>query len=336
MSYWFDSKHHQKRFYLNPYVKAIDKCLSRVKPPYDISRVPRSIEKDLPFWKASEYRAWLLFYSIPILKSFLPADYIHHLALLVSAVHTLLSTNITIDALKRAECMLKCFYELIPTLYPKELCTMNVHSLIHLTECVRRWGPLWCYSIFGFENMNGFLKRQCHSTKNVLPQMIRSLHTRQTLPSLQKKLEKTESKQTMEFLKKIGSFQKVLSTKQHTGPLGKISVRKVTHIESQMLAAAEFSVPDKVSIFPRYMINRLVVHSRERTREGGTRDNTVCILRSSTGNPMFGSVQTLCGVGVAHIALVKIFENTDEGILADLPASTLEIPYPRLTLLSTK
>ena len=139
---WFNSKYHGLRFYLKHQMEDIDKMLLRIKPPSEIPRTPRSIMKNLPFWKANEYRAWLLFYSLPILKSFLPSDYIYHLALLVSAIHILLSTDITSQQISQAEELLQLFYELLPSLYPKELCTMNVHSLIHLPAYVRRWGPL--------------------------------------------------------------------------------------------------------------------------------------------------------------------------------------------------
>ena len=32
--------------------------------------------------------------------------------------------------------------------------TVNVHLLNHLPVCVKKWGPLWAYSCFHFENMN--------------------------------------------------------------------------------------------------------------------------------------------------------------------------------------
>ena len=96
----------------------------------------------------------------------------------------LLCTSITNSLLEAAHLMLFRFYELIPSLYPSTLCTMNCHTLIHLCESVERWGPLWCYSTFGFENLNGYIKRHCHGTRNVLPQLIHNVRTHQTLPFL--------------------------------------------------------------------------------------------------------------------------------------------------------
>ena len=47
----------------------------------------------------------------------------------------------------------------MPELYGDESCTLNMHSLIHLSTFVKMWGLLWVYSCFGFENMNGHLKK---------------------------------------------------------------------------------------------------------------------------------------------------------------------------------
>lgn len=49
--------------------------------------------------------------------------------------------------------------------------TMNVHLLSHLHECVLDWGPLWAYSCFYFEGMNGQLKRFFHGTREMNKQV---------------------------------------------------------------------------------------------------------------------------------------------------------------------
>ena len=56
---------------------------------------------------------------------------------------------------------LNLFYHLVPELYGQEVCTANMHALVHLSQFVYNWGPLWGYSCFGFESMNGFLRTNC-------------------------------------------------------------------------------------------------------------------------------------------------------------------------------
>ena len=61
------------------------------------------------------------------------------------------------------------FTEIVSVLYyiyiGEKRTTMNVHLLSHLVDCVKRWGPLWAYSCFVYETMNGHLKKLFHGTK---------------------------------------------------------------------------------------------------------------------------------------------------------------------------
>ena len=67
--FMLNGQYKNHRFYLFKEVKQIDEMLLCIKPPHEFRRTPRSIEKTLSYWKASEFRAWLLYYSIPILLS---------------------------------------------------------------------------------------------------------------------------------------------------------------------------------------------------------------------------------------------------------------------------
>jgi len=107
----------------------------------------------------------------------LPPDYIYHLSLLVSAMHILLGDIIPIADVKVADEQSNLFYYLVPELYSEELCTANKDILIHLSGCVLNWGPLWAYSCFGFESMNGHLRANCHGARYVLPQLVHTIHT---------------------------------------------------------------------------------------------------------------------------------------------------------------
>ena len=49
--------------------------------------------------------------------------------------------------------------------------TMNAHQLRHYVYFVRRFGPLWVYSCFGFETMNGCLTNMIHGTRHIAEQV---------------------------------------------------------------------------------------------------------------------------------------------------------------------
>ena len=90
LSVCLDSKNHSRRYYLGRATEEIDKRLKCIKPPPEFRRTPVSSFKQ---WKASEFRAWLLYYCLPVLYDLLPSDYIYHLSLLDSAVHILLKNS---------------------------------------------------------------------------------------------------------------------------------------------------------------------------------------------------------------------------------------------------
>ena len=200
LKYWFLSKYHSGAFYLGSKLKKIDTILLRQQPPHKLSWPPRSIEKHVKYFKASELRTWLLFYSLPLLLDNLPPLYFHHYALLVCAVHMLLQDEITSSQINAAENMLCDFCRLLPEPYGEDSCTANAHLLLHLTKYVRLWGPLWTHSAFGFENKNGHLKRFFHGRGNTVPQLMFNVDVSQTLQLVHMKLMETESPETISFL----------------------------------------------------------------------------------------------------------------------------------------
>ena len=65
----------------------------------------------------SEFRNWLLFYSIPVLSGILPNPYLTHLSLLIAGILLLSSECITPSERQDAEKYLKDFYLTFADLY---------------------------------------------------------------------------------------------------------------------------------------------------------------------------------------------------------------------------
>lgn len=109
---------------------------------------------------------------LPVLLPYMPHNHYHHFAILVTAIRTLLSSP-TNDDIRIAGLLLETFVRenrnlygelnnlitifsmLLPvSIIPVDSAdTINVHSLCHLGEQVRDFGPLWANSMFPFENM---------------------------------------------------------------------------------------------------------------------------------------------------------------------------------------
>ena len=203
MNCWFNKSNHRKPFYLGSKLKSLDSELLKQKPPHDFTRAPRSIQKHMKHWKASEFRVWLLFYSLPLHLNKLPPLFYHHYALLVCALHLLLQEDLKISDIDVAEEMLKDFCALLPELYGKENCTFNAHLLLHLTYYVRLWGPLWTHSAFGCENKNGVIKNLSHSKYKILNQIIFNIEVQQLVHHA---LAQQEDAETMNFINESSHF----------------------------------------------------------------------------------------------------------------------------------
>lgn len=111
---WFDSENHREAFYLGCSGRQIDKLLLQQCPPHEFTHPPRSVLNHRNYWKASELRNWLLFYSLPILMEYLPPLYLHHYALLVCPIRILLQESLTTSQITAAESMLCDFMALLP------------------------------------------------------------------------------------------------------------------------------------------------------------------------------------------------------------------------------
>lgn len=169
---WLDSTSHNEKYYIGLQCHNIDNKLYAIRPPSSFPRLPRSL-KERVFWKANEWRAWLLYYSLPCLKNILLLKYYKHHCLLVSAIHTLLQCKISASDLDNATWYLVKYVTDFQNLYGPQNMTFNVHLLLHLGKTVLMYGPLWCYSAFSWESGNGFLVKLVKGTRGVLTQIAR-------------------------------------------------------------------------------------------------------------------------------------------------------------------
>lgn len=181
---WFDSKHSHGLWYCGDKIEEADSKLLQIKPPINITRVPRSIQNHRSYWKASECRSWLLFCSIPVMYDILPTEYLVHHMLLVEAIYILLSSSITPLMLDKAKRMINHYCFKIQSYYTEHQMTANVHHLLHLPETVLNFGPLHVYSCFVFEGLNGHLLNHIKGTQHVELQITEAIYKSQMLPQM--------------------------------------------------------------------------------------------------------------------------------------------------------
>jgi hypothetical protein len=169
---WFEE--NDDRFSLKKKRAAIDSKILSIRPPKEIRRLPRSLI-DSKFWKASEWRSFLLFYSPVVLQGEFPdTKYYKHWMLLVNGVLMLLQKKISKENVALAHLCLMKFVIQIPKLYGLQHVSYNMHLLTHLANTVLNWGPLWASSAFAFEDANGRIKELFHGTQSVPQQMVKN------------------------------------------------------------------------------------------------------------------------------------------------------------------
>uniref|UniRef100_A0A1X7UEC1 Uncharacterized protein n=1 Tax=Amphimedon queenslandica TaxID=400682 RepID=A0A1X7UEC1_AMPQE len=315
MKLWFGSSYHSEPYSLRRHIKTIDKLVSKVKPPNEIQRLPHSIN-NLSFFKASEYRAWVLYYAFPIVSVFLPTEYSQHLVLLISAIHILLSDHIKKSNLQIAHKMLSTFYREAGNIYSSNIYTAYMHSLEHMAGIVDIWGPMWAYSLFGFENLNGYLSCTFHGTRKILLRMSFNIQLTQSLPVKLHQLSQFESSETKAYIENL------LSTKSNTMHIveddcyiiGKTSLQSLTSDEMQLITQNGFSLSShEVQCFDRILKSGLVYCSNKYLRSK-TRINTYCSFILPSGGTGYGEIRKFFSLQQAQptLSIIRILHQKDE------------------------
>ena len=304
MSLWFDSKNHRKPYYQGQFLNEIDSTLLLQLPPDEFSRAPRPIRSHLKYWKATELRQWLLFYSLPILLGKLPAIHWQHYSLLVTAMHILLKDKISITEIDAAEVLIKDFCEIYLKLYGEVNCTYNVHLLMHIVRYVKLWGPLWTHSSFCFENKNGLLKKYFHGTNCIFQQMLFNINSTLTVQSLIYEIKINDGDTVAEYFNEDNSCtSNMTSLGPHVYAVGKVTAINLTEQQQHLIHYSNTNLT-----FSRLYKEGTIYHSTSYMNYGnGKRNNSFCMYRQQDTNTFnFGQITMFILKPTPHALLYKV------------------------------
>jgi len=138
--------------------------------PLEFARKPRSLS-EVECWKAAEFRQFLLYSGIVALKSHMQSKLYEHFVCLSVAMHILLSPTLCHHYCDYVEELLRVWVKDSMTLYGKQFAVYNVHSVLHLSDDVRKFGNLDNVSAFPFENFMRTLKTSVRKPQHVLQQL---------------------------------------------------------------------------------------------------------------------------------------------------------------------
>ncbi|XP_077491319.1 uncharacterized protein LOC144101951 [Amblyomma americanum] len=250
--------------------------LLSIKPPQWFSRLPRSIG-ERALWKASEWKWWLLFYSVPCLEGILPEEYLHHFCSLVAAVYILLKDEMTEEDIHEAMDKLSCFVLSMEELYGREAMTFNVHQLLHLPKSVLELGPLWSHSAFVFESGNGMLLKLISDANGVPLQILERFAMRLQITKLANTLNPTSQVQAVYDTLMPSSCAGKSSTEK---PLGRGTL--LNEMDEQVQCAVQEKLGQ---VLPLMKFKRIDVHGQRLHVEGYRRAKKTrnCIFRCVQG-----------------------------------------------------
>ncbi|XP_054082056.1 uncharacterized protein LOC128919990 isoform X1 [Zeugodacus cucurbitae] len=119
--------------------------------PSEFGRIVRDFN-EINNWKSTEFRQFLLYTGIFVLKDCINENLYYNFLLLHVGIRILSYEQLDEHKVNVAEKIVHEFVYLFSNLHGEHLISFNVHGLLHLADCVRRFGAIDSFSAYKFEN----------------------------------------------------------------------------------------------------------------------------------------------------------------------------------------
>lgn len=272
---------------------------SRGYVPTAIARSPRSIAKHQGSYKAKEWETFLFLFSTPLLLGRLPEYAMRHWQLLVSAFRLLYKNTNSHSEIDEVENLLQRFVVGYEKIYynndPERLkaCTSQIHSLLHLSENVRLFGPVFGFWQFPLERYVGTLERLATSKSQINKSLSNSLIYRERFNYLflmynmpEPEWEDVvpaadESDMEIDKVYKIDDHFSLLgSSKTDKAPSQQILDLLAGYLRLKGVELLEWN-PANCSTWSRLQLNGKIIGSKLSLKEGEFfRKNNICEIQS--------------------------------------------------------
>lgn len=175
---WFDvgGLYRSQRHSIAP-INARLECIREHYTPSEFQRRPEAM-KHMAQWKATQYRMLALYIAPAILHNVIETAHFSHFCRLLVALR-LLGLDTRKDSWPLDEAgiqyvhkQLVRFVQDCAKLYGKSFVSHNVHSVIHMADDYRRFGPLHRYSSFKYESFFSALKKYVRAGHHPLQQIV--------------------------------------------------------------------------------------------------------------------------------------------------------------------
>lgn len=152
---YMDSSFFRERYYLGRHISSYVSVCDNIKIPSFLTK-PRSL-KDLSYWKGRDIMNFLFYYSVPTIfrslyyKQLGDNEHAFHFVTFLTACKMCYLTSARSLHTQINE-LFNYFHSRLVDLYDVNICTINMHLLLHLSRQVERFGSLPYCSMFTFEH----------------------------------------------------------------------------------------------------------------------------------------------------------------------------------------
>ena len=150
----------------------IQEEVNRFTTPIDIGRVPLKIASKFSGFTAEQWKSWVLYFSLPVLKPLLPAEHYACWHKFVKACYIFCRRSISEEQVIIGDKVMMNFCKCFLSVYGKNLLTPNIHLHGHLASFIRDFGPVYSYWLFPYERLNGILGSYHSNSHNISAQLM--------------------------------------------------------------------------------------------------------------------------------------------------------------------
>ena len=151
---------------------SVQEAVDGFTTPIDIGRVPLKIASKFSGFTAEQWKSWVLYFSLPVLKPLLPAVHYDYWHKFVRACYIFCRRNISEEQVNIGDMTIMNFCECFLSLYGKSLLTPNIHLHGHLASFIKDFGPVYSFWLFPYERLNGILGSYHSNSHNISAQSM--------------------------------------------------------------------------------------------------------------------------------------------------------------------
>ena len=249
-----------------------------------------------------------------MLKDVLPALYYQHI---IQLSHVMFKFQCEFISYADVDYLSTCMNNLVCTfeqLYGLEHMSYNVHLLWHMPDCIRNWGPLWCYSAYSFESANGLFLKLFHGTQAVSKQIASSFLLLQRIHEMVPFTVSSDTNHTyLKLLSKFVSGLDLLNVNKSLSFLGKAFDKRGSFGDILTIELfLGFSISIELKSFRKLIVNGQIYYSVLYTRNT-KRCNSVVLLNDGSVVLITDFLRVTASITseVHEICLVKLVQFHD-------------------------